>query len=498
MAYGANLRLMTVLAVLQRAGGMLTTVILARALPETSLAIYGIVAATAASLFGMLRFGADAAIHVHTAASSKNSEELDAKGQLLGQGLLLLTLAGLIGASICFVGADYVANNMFHKPRLTRWLYLASVFVLLQCLTQYCYVLLAGLHRFSEYSRWMNIVSVVSLLSISLGAIFFQLKGAIFSSVGAQLFALLGLAYLGHKAVIHDGIRLSLANYKITFFKIVHVGIPFYVVGLLAIPATYYLQAFLTSNAGLNSMSGIRIITSINSLITFVPAAISAVMISHMTQKSTNEYDEFIKISVQNIKFICVFSIISSLIIMCTLPYLIFILFGSEYMKLLQPAYVAVASAGFSVILGVIGNVSFSRKRVIFIFEFTLIQISIFGISCYFFVPPYGISGYFCAEFIGSAAALAYIWVRTLPWRRRNDVAPIWVFPLGLLVGSVGIAVAISHLAANQITITVGMFMLTLAVVTLTFKYVFDENEVKMFKRQFSCFNRWFKWGGAK
>ena len=136
---------------------------LARVLGSANFGIYSIVVNTANSAYGLVRLGVDAAIHVHTAEHHSDAETRNAKGQMLGAGLILLSGAGIIGAMICLMFAQWIATEIYGQPELVQWIRLAAILVFFQCLSQFCYASLAGLHRFNEYAKVMILSAFLNI-----------------------------------------------------------------------------------------------------------------------------------------------------------------------------------------------------------------------------------------------------------------------------------------------------------------------------------------------
>src|SRR5438552_290504 len=87
---------LTAQAVIQRLLGMITSIVLARSLGAGGFGTYSAVINTASSAYGLVSFGVDAAVHVFTADRPDQQAASTGKAEILGAGLLLLSIAGVV------------------------------------------------------------------------------------------------------------------------------------------------------------------------------------------------------------------------------------------------------------------------------------------------------------------------------------------------------------------------------------------------------------------
>jgi O-antigen/teichoic acid export membrane protein len=480
-SYLRNMWSMVGLSTVQRMLGMVTTIVLARLLGSASFGIYSIVANTSASAYGMVRFGVDATIHVHTAQHSDDQETRNRKGQLLGIGLVLLTAGGLLGGAFCILGASWLSTTIYGHPALAEWIRWAGILVIVQCWSQFCYALLAGFHRFQAYAKLMMAMSLLSLVVIILTSIMFGLQGAVVGFIAVQLVTLIGLAMISRSVLDSECIKLSLVKMRLGLKSIIETGMPFYLAGLVSVPTVYIVQGLLVKEATVEQIGGIRIISSIIALISFIPNSIAAVMISHFTRISTDNYAAFVDTMLSNLKIIWLFSLAVCAGVMVVLPLVVGLLFGAQYIRFVPAAYVAMFSAVLSLILGVIGNIVFSRNKVMFILGFTCIQMLTFVCMAYLTIPKYALIGYYTAELAGYLSALISIWLMTLPWRKRHQIAAPWVKKLVWLTAVfVFLGVINSFYLSDSLRIVFGLCVLTF-IVLVGYRAILSKEENEIF-----------------
>lgn len=431
--YFRNMGVMIGQSTIQRLLDMFTTIVLARVLGSANLGIYSIVVNTGNSAYGLVRMGIDAAIHVHTAEHHSDAETRNAKGQMLGAGLILLSGAGIIGAMICLMLAQWIATEIYGLPEIVQWIRLAAILVFFQCLSQFCYAGLAGFHRFKEYAKVMILSSILKVLSASIASWLWGLTGALYALLIVQGFTTYFLWRQVVTALSLDEVILRFVHFGRSVRSLISTGLPFYGAGLLAIPVSYYLQGDLGRTIGLDALGQLRVIVSITAIISFLPTSIAAVMVSHLARESGTDYASFVEKTMANLKFVWISVLFSGVATFSIMPILIDMLFGGYYAGAAVPAAVALISAVLACVLGVVSNAALSRKRLQVTFLYSFLHAATFLAIGILVIPRMGLTGYFFAEGVGIGGALVFVWFWSRKWRQRNDATPYWILPMGTL-----------------------------------------------------------------
>src|SRR5262249_11808003 len=145
----------------------------------------------------------------------------------------------------CFVLADWLAAEIYGDKELALWIRVAGLAVFLQCVSQFCYATMAGLHQFTAYARIMAMTAILNGLAITSGCLLAGLHGAVAATIGMQVVTVAWLAIVTRKKLRVDAIRLVFRNTLTWGRRLLQFGFPFYMAGLLSVPATYYLQGSL-------------------------------------------------------------------------------------------------------------------------------------------------------------------------------------------------------------------------------------------------------------
>lgn len=425
--YTKNIGALVGQSFIQRTLGMVTTMVLARALGSASFGAYSIVVNTANSAYGFVRLGVDASIHVHTAGGYVDDDGRCKTGELLAAGFLLLLLAGIVGGLGCLVLADWLSENIYGKPELAIWIRVGGIVVFLQCVSQFCYAAMAGLHRFTAYARIMVASAVINVVAITGGVLLAGLIGVVVAMISVQFITVVWLA-LGVKTGLRiESLQLTLRNFSSRVGQLLKFGFPFYAAGLISIPVIYYLQGLLVRHAGLEALGYLRVIMALAMIVSFIPTSASAAMVSMFVRTKSKDESALAEKIMRNVKMILLFALIIAAMVTIILPWLIPILFGQEYVAVIGAAGLAMVTAVMTAVVGVIGNALFSAKRVDLIFLTTLMQMTVFYVTGIILIPKYGLIGFLVAELLGCLALLVVASWRSIYWFRENAVQVTWM-----------------------------------------------------------------------
>lgn len=446
--YLRNIALMAGQSAIQRIMGLLTTMVLARVLGASSLGAYSVVINTASSAFQLAKFGIDGSVHVVAAEAHSDLEARLRKGETLVAGFVLLSLAGGVGAVSCVFLAEWIAVRVFGQPSLEVWVRIAGLMVVLQAISQFCYVTMAGLQRFQKYGRIMIVSATINMVAVAGAALSAGLFGAVVAMVSVQVVSTLWLLRSTRIAIDDESLALSMRNFAERAAGLIKLGLPFYAAAVIAVPIGYYLQGMLSISGGLEALGYLRAIATLGAIVTFLPASASGPMISMLARTRTESAGALPERIMRSIKMVFVLALFITGGITLLLPWLMPALFGGEYAAAVGPTGISLISASFTAVGAVIGNALFSSRRVDLVFLATIVHIGIFCAAGVLLIPRYGLTGYVVAELLGSSSLLLAAWWCSSPWFRRHSVRLTWMWkalvPVTLLV-----AYAASQAARN-------------------------------------------------
>lgn len=419
---------LTAQALVARLIGMASNVVLARGLGASGLGTYTAVMNTGSSVYGLLRFGTDAGIHVLTAEGHPQAR-LFSPSDVLAAGFLLLTLSGTIGAAFCIAMAGFLAERVYGSADLAPWLTAASAIVFAQCLSQFFYAALAGVHQFGRYAVVTSLGALGGLVLLIGGIWIGELKGAVAAAIATQWLTMLGMAAVfisgrpRQAGKIIPGSRHLIA----AGVGILQVGFPFYLAGLLSVPVYYVAQGALAQSSGLEAVGYLRVIQAITGIIVFIPASMAAATVSTLSAVRSDPdsgNEQYGYLAFLNLRTVWIFGLFAALVTYSLLPAIMAILFGDMYRSAVAPARVAVLAAALTVIVNAASHGYFAERRVGRIFWQVVLQTTVFGILAALLIPGFGIMGYVTADLAGWAAAWSAVVILAVHFRRDSGLSP--------------------------------------------------------------------------
>jgi O-antigen/teichoic acid export membrane protein len=443
--YSWNLGLLISQSFIQRILGMAATVLLARSLGAVSFGEYSIVSNTSSTVYGLVRLGVDSALFVSVAESSDSTQSQRQLKEVCIAGSLLLVIVGIIGGAICSLFAGWIAEGVYNDERLSGLIRIAGIMVFLQCLSQFFYAILVGFKYFRQYAQVTIVMAVLNITFLLIAVYFAGLRGAIVVLFCVQGGTTLWYAILVTTVLYKKGMRFRGANVNgviLAAKNLLEVGLPFYLSGLIAIPVVYYLQGMVVSYGGVKELGYLRAVQALVSIVSFAPASVSSVMISMFASVRSTDSAALAHRIMQNIKMMLVFAVVAAGGVTILLPWLIPSLFGANYSAATGDASIALITAIFASVFGVVNNALFSMKKTPLMLLITGIQMAVVFIAGIYLIPKLLLLGYLLADLLGNSLIMVGSFFCWRSWLRMQKVEVAWVawalLPLSVLAAYSG------------------------------------------------------------
>jgi len=413
--------------------GLISAMLLTRFLGAVEFGTYSIFSNTGNSVYGLLRLGSDASVTMLASRVSTTESSRTEKGRVLGAGLILTMLLSVSGLVLCFFAAKPIASLVFQRPELAPWVSLAAASVFVQCFNQYLYSVIMGLQRVVQYSNAMIWNSLAGLALLVAGGIYYGLPGAALSFVIGQIISTISLALIVRRAMVEDGVAFQLDEVSKNIRLIISFGFPFYLSGLMMIPASYYAQGMLVALRGVEEAGGLRVVVAVTTLVSFIPTVTVPLVLNRLARASSESADVFSSTFSTLLRVNWAFAVIAGVLIALLVPLIIPVLFGSEYSRYSPAAILALLSSMFTSVLGVVASAVLSKGRMHLILAYTAFQAIVFTATASFLIPALGMAGYFVSEIFGYAAIMSFLVIynrvtRTmavLSWHRYACIASL-------------------------------------------------------------------------
>jgi O-antigen/teichoic acid export membrane protein len=423
-------------SVVQKAVGFLTTMALSQMLHSHGLGLFGVTNSTAGSLYGVIRLGVDAGVHVLTAETDP-IKDADLVSEILSHALIILLAVGSGGGIVCYVLADRIAADLFGDPVLRTFIEWAALLLFVQVLGQFAYIAFAGLHAFTVYAR-ISIVTAPVLASLTIaGAYMSGATGATVGLVVGQVLAVIALLLALSKVCRDRNIRFIGRLRLRRIRSILAIGFPFYAAGLLGIPVEYMLQALVVRGHGVAMIGDLRVIVAITSIMSFIPTAIAGPMVSALTRARTESAARYWQLVVWNSKVLWFFSTLVVSGIGVLWGEIIRLGFGDTYREAAAFGYLALMSSSFSVLLGIVNASSFATKGTMTVFWLGTGTAVIFFSIAVVAVPQYGLPGYLIAQLISQFVAILFVLILLVIRDEQGGNNFRWTIPAAVVTAAV-------------------------------------------------------------
>ncbi len=393
---------------LSKVFGVLSTAALTRILGNADFGLYSFVINTTSTVYGFVKLGTDAAITVISGKFKNEEGNHKQFGEMLGAAMILLFISGLLGAFVCLFLSDFISNSILKSNHFSPYIKFVSVFVLLQCISQFFTCTIIGFKNFAQYAKVMLSNSILGLFLSLITGIKFGIVGSVIGLALTQIISLVMLFKIFKSAINLFNIKVRFSNFISESKRILKLGFPFYLSCLAIIPCNYYAQVLLIQNSGVESIGGIRIISTIITIVTFVPNSITSIVLQKLSSVS-NSRAEFLNTTFLFLKFSWIFAIIIGIIGSIFTPLFISLVFGSSFIFYYKATCLSIFSTVCTISIGIVSNAAFSSGRVILILKYTIFQSVFFIISAIALIPKYGIIGFFISEIFGGISIFVFL-----------------------------------------------------------------------------------------
>lgn len=373
--------------VLGKGLSLLTVIIIARILGKEVYGEFGVVNSTIGSILIFANFGLNYTSTKYIAEYNTTKPEL--LPQIIKSCQQLTMLFSGIATVILFFTAEYIAIYLLKSSKLTFFLQLISINILLGSLCRTQEGILAGLGKFKELAKINTIIGVgIFLFGVTL-TYFYSLTGAIISSIVLQILDYIILRYFIRENIDYSDKKL---NTKISLREILKFSTPValqeafysiitYSTGILLVQLSTYGEVGLSSAALYWS-----------AIILYIPGILRNVILSHLSASLTNN-----KARLRILRLILIFNFIVTFLLSLTIYFLsdyIISFYGDNFSGLKYVINISVFTTIFSSMSNVYAQAYMSENKNWVMLFFRIIRDgSIFAIAYLLLIQTNGVNG---------------------------------------------------------------------------------------------------------
>ncbi|MEY4575763.1 MAG: Polysaccharide biosynthesis protein [Pseudomonadota bacterium] len=424
--------------------GILSSGLLARMLTPLDWGALQAVTNVAGTLTQTLKLSVDGGLQIRISETKRAATE-PSDGEFLAAGLVLLTIAV---AAALLVGNVFgrSAASLFGDPSLAPWMGLGGAMAAGQLIGQIGVTLLSfgAFRTYGAINTWLAVAYVV-VLGVGYVSGARQLGFAVAALLCMQVGNGVLMLVCSVRAWRARGIRLRFERVGRTSWDLLKLGVPVYLAAAVPAVVWFLVSARVARVTGLEALATVRIVATLNQIVSFVPAALAQTFLTQFAgargagnRVPTHDFVRYVRIIVAG-------SLLSSLGTMLIAPWLVPILFGPQY-----------ASAAKLVALGLMTATVLATKQAVLVglmserrTSYALLDALVASVAGALFalwwMPRLGIAGMMLAEF--AAHALSMLVLATLLTTRLSSAAGVGharaqagVAALGLTLGLVSLA----------------------------------------------------------
>jgi len=426
-----NASAMLALGVAQRAMGLVATTFLARILTVGQLGAYACTQSSSQTFYGFLRLGADAGMHVLLAKLDPKAQA-EAMQQLVGQGLSLFLLIASAGAAAMVVLAEPLAGRLFAAPQLADFIRLAAIVFAGQTLAQFSYVVFAGFHAFSTYSRITMATTVATVAACVFGAWRDGAWGAATGLAAGQVLTALCLAVGSATMAARRGVRLRPRWPGRGAAAILKLGLPFYGAGLLVIPADFLVMGFVTRIHGVETLGELRVVLAVIALASLMPQSLAGPMVSHLAEAHAQDPARRQQALLMQVKAVWLLALASATALAVAWPFVVRLIFGDAYVRAETLGPLALLALAPTMIGAALTGALMAWEKTLALFSVGAAQALVLIGAAWWLAPQGGLSGYFGAQAIASLSAMTG-WALFLRRYAGEPLLRSWMAPLAIM-----------------------------------------------------------------
>jgi O-antigen/teichoic acid export membrane protein len=400
--------LMTALAVVQRGAGLIAMTVLARVLDTRGLGAYAFTQSTSQTFYGIARLGADLGMHVGLAGVDLHKDK-ERAARLLGEGFgIFLAVAVFVSLAMSAL-AQPIASHLFGAADLAPYVYAAAALFAGQTMSQFAYVVFAGLNAFSAYSRVTMLSAVVTMVIVTMGAAWGGSIVAAWGLVGAQAVSVVLLTIWLARLFRMRELAFRPRWPGRTAGSILRLGFPFYAGALFVIPIDFANLAHLSRSGGVETLGDLRVTQALISLAAALPTAIAGPTLTFLTER--HALGEGAAGLMLQLKAIWILAISVAIAVAAIWPFAISIAFGPGFEAARTLGVLALTSFLSLMLLSVVQGGLLARAKSGALFWIGAVHAAALAALGWLMIESYGLAGYLIAQGGAAAVGLGLTWL---------------------------------------------------------------------------------------
>ena len=334
----------------------ISSIFIARFLGPTNLGMISIVNYLFLLLLLFTGLGIPTAI-VKLISEYHNQEKYEI-GRFITITFIINLMVIILVAGLYYLGAVYIANRIYHEPKLTFLIRISSITLLFFSINQFGNAVIQAFAEFKKLSLLTIFNSIFGLLVLIPMTKIWGLKGTVISqsiaSIITFIIVFLIVNSIKRKNALFCPLQLGqlIKEAKTYLEKLFSLALPIFISGLFMSPALMILTTFLIRLRGFNDVGYFNVSYALTQIILFVPNAIGVPFIPLATKLAVENPDRLTNFMLKTIYGATVVVLIFSFLMSFFSRQILYILYGGKFLSsqnilILMSAATFLASFGY-------------------------------------------------------------------------------------------------------------------------------------------------------
>lgn len=360
-------------------------------------------------------------------------------GQLVGAGLVLITVSAVLTTVALGTFALVSANVIYGDPRVSLLIIVGLLGSIIGAISGPFFAVLQGFERIKEMNAREIAISVASVPTTLLLVQQFAVYGAVLVGAASGVIAIVVKAPVLHNVWREKRIRLGLPRNKLLYRRILGFAIPAFVSTLMITPILWLVESLLATRWSFGALGEYSVVYALAGYVVLISGAVGVPMVPVVSRLEKEGSPEVAKFLVKTFRITAFLTLPPAIVLIgYPVPFLR-MLYGPEYvssaflMTMLGPALILASLSG------VVGFAIAGVGRMWDGFLLNLVWAGSIVLLSMWLVPGYGALG-LAASFLGAyllhfVGAISY--ARSVWSIKLNAVAA----PLGFCASAITMSV---------------------------------------------------------
>lgn len=387
--------------VIVNAIGIVNSIIVARLFDDpTLLGKLFIIQNLQALIGGLILFAIPTALSVYISKYKiKDKNKLE---KIISNGVILLILFSVIGASLYFLFSSIIAVELYNDPFLSLLIKINSLNVIFLTFSSLGGAILRGFQKIKELAIYGVINSVVLMPFLYFYISEMDLLGAVIAYTISSSVSLMIVAAMVFKILKSEEIQIRLHLGVQDTYNIIRFSLPIFISGFIHILARWFIATYLSIAVSFSQAGFFKIGNNLQSLFLNIPASIGVPLLPMISELRTTDPEKIPVITARLLKLNILITLPFIVVVGMCIKYSIILFYGETYEDAWFFSYLILISLLFVSMSPITMNIFLGIEKPWIILYLDILSVSSYTIFSYFLINIYGLIGIGFADILSN------------------------------------------------------------------------------------------------